>query len=40
MGALQRETIVFVLEMREVLTPEQQVRFDATVTATLTQPGR
>ena len=40
MGALQRETIVFVLEMREVLTPEQQARFDATVTATLTQTGQ
>lgn len=40
MGALQRETVVFVLEMREVLPPEQQARFDATVTATLTQPGR
>ncbi|WP_306015459.1 Spy/CpxP family protein refolding chaperone [Oceanicaulis sp. MMSF_3324] len=40
MGALQRETIVFVLEMREVLTAEQQARFDATVTATLTQTGQ
>jgi len=37
MGALQRETIVFVLEMRDVLTPDQQAQFDATVTATLTQ---
>lgn len=40
MGALQRETIVFVLEMRGVLTPEQQARFDETVTATLTQSRR
>lgn len=39
MGALQRETIVFVLEMRGVLTPEQQARFDETVTASLTQTG-
>ncbi len=38
MGDLQRETIVFVLEMRETLTPEQQARFDQTVTASLTQP--
>ncbi|MCP2678891.1 periplasmic heavy metal sensor [Maricaulaceae bacterium NA33B04] len=38
MGDLQRETIVFVLEMRETLTPEQQARFDQTITASLTQP--
>ena len=38
MGHLQRETIISVLEIRAVLTPEQQVRFDATITASLTHP--
>jgi Spy/CpxP family protein refolding chaperone len=38
MGHLQRETIISVLEIRDVLTPEQQVRFDATITASLTDP--
>jgi len=38
MGHLQRETIISVLEIRGVLTPEQQVRFDATITASLTDP--
>ncbi len=38
MGDLQRETVIFVLEMRDVLTPEQQALFDQTVTASLTQP--
>lgn len=38
MGDLQRQTIVFVLEMRDTLTPEQQARFDETITSSLTQP--
>ncbi len=38
MGHLQRETIISVLEVRSVLSPEQQVRFDATITASLTDP--
>lgn len=37
MGALQRETIGYVFEIRETLTPQQQARFDATVTASLTE---
>lgn len=35
MGALQEETIRHVLAMREVLTPEQARRFDATVSKAL-----
>lgn len=38
MGELQMETIRYVFEIRAVLTPDQQVRFDATVTAYLTDP--
>ena len=37
MGALQTETIRHVLAVRELLTPEQQVRYDAVVTASLTE---
>ncbi|PKP82702.1 MAG: heavy metal resistance protein [Alphaproteobacteria bacterium HGW-Alphaproteobacteria-18] len=37
MGELQMETIRYVFEIRETLTPEQQARFDATVTAYLTE---
>ncbi|KCZ97114.1 hypothetical protein HPO_16665 [Hyphomonas polymorpha PS728] len=37
MGELQMETIRYVFEIRETLTPEQQTRFDATVTAYLTE---
>lgn len=37
MGELQMETIRYVFEIRETLTPEQQVRFDATVVAYLTE---
>jgi len=40
MGELQKETILHVFDMREVLTPEQQVRFDETVTASLTEQER
>lgn len=40
MGELQKETILHVFEMRGVLTPEQQVRFDQTVTASLTEQER
>lgn len=36
MGAEQRETILHVLAMRSVLTPEQAVRFDETVVQSLT----
>ncbi len=35
MGVLQEETIQHVLAMREVLTPEQARRFDATVSKAL-----
>lgn len=38
MGELQKETIVHVLEMRKVLTPEQAARFDARVAEALTEP--
>ena len=40
MGALQKETIVHVLAMRSVLTPEQQARFDDTVVKSLTDAPR
>lgn len=38
MGELQKETIVHVLEMRKVLTPEQAAKFDARVAEALTDP--
>jgi len=38
MGELQKETIVHVLEMRRVLTPEQAAKFDARVAEALTEP--
>lgn len=38
MGELQKETIVHVLEMRRVLTPEQAEKFDARVAEALTDP--
>ena len=37
MGELQKETIVHVLEMRRVLTPEQAAKFDARVAEALTE---
>lgn len=40
MGELQTETIVHVLEMRRVLTPEQASRFDAHVGRALTEQPR
>ena len=36
LGDLQRATIVYVLEMRDVLTPEQQVVYDRKVREVLT----
>lgn len=38
MGELQKETIVHVLAMRRVLTPEQARKFDARVAEALTEP--
>ena len=35
MGALQKETILHVLAMRSVLTPQQAVQFDETVSKSL-----
>jgi Spy/CpxP family protein refolding chaperone len=40
MGELQKETILHVLAMRTVLTPEQAARFDATVANSLTGQAR
>lgn len=40
MGALQKATIAHVFDMRAVLTPAQAKKFDAEVTAALTQEGR
>lgn len=37
MGALQKETVVHTLAMREVLTPQQAAVFDATVVRSLTE---
>jgi hypothetical protein len=37
MGELQTETILHVLAMRQVLTPAQAARFDATVSRALTE---
>lgn len=37
MGQLQKETILHVLAMRQVLTPEQAQTFDATVVKALTE---
>lgn len=38
MGALQTETILHVLEMRSLLTPNQAVKFDARIAKALTEP--
>ena len=38
MGELQKETIVHVLAMRRVLTPDQARKFDARVAEALTEP--
>lgn len=38
MGRLQHETILHVLDMREVLTPEQQAQFDEIVRRELQRP--
>lgn len=40
MGALQKETIVHVLAMRAVLTPQQAAQFDETVVKSLTDEPR
>jgi Spy/CpxP family protein refolding chaperone len=40
MAALQKETIVHVLAMRAVLTPQQAVQFDDTVVKALTKEPR
>jgi Spy/CpxP family protein refolding chaperone len=40
MGALQKATITHVFDMRAVLTPEQAKKFDAEITAALTEEGR
>lgn len=39
MGELEKETILHVLAMRAVLTPEQAARFDQTVAKSLTEDG-
>jgi hypothetical protein len=38
MGDLQRETILYVLEVRSVLTPKQQQALDQKVFESLTAP--
>lgn len=38
MGELQKETILHVLEMRKVLTPEQAAKFDRRIGEALTEP--
>ncbi len=40
MSALQKETIVHVLAMRAVLTPQQTIQFDETVVKSLTENPR
>lgn len=40
MGELQKETILHVLAMREVLTPAQAAQFDETVARSLTEDGK
>lgn len=40
MGELQKETILHVLGMRAVLTPEQAAQFDQTVAKSLTEDAR
>ena len=40
MGGLQKETIIHVLAMRSVLTPEQTAQFDQTVVKSLTEDAR
>jgi Spy/CpxP family protein refolding chaperone len=39
MGQLQKETIVHVMQMRAILTPEQAARFDRRVSEALTEDG-
>ncbi|MFZ5684642.1 Spy/CpxP family protein refolding chaperone [Phenylobacterium sp.] len=40
MGALQKETILHVLDMRKVLTPEQAARYDRRISRALTEETR
>ncbi len=40
MGALQKETLEHLFEMRAVLDPEQAKRFDSTVVKALTADAR
>jgi Spy/CpxP family protein refolding chaperone len=40
MGALQKETILHVLEMRKVLTPDQAAKFDRRISEALTETGQ
>lgn len=40
MGELQKETVFYVLAIRDLLEPEQQVRFDRIITSTLTEQAR
>ena len=40
MGELQKETILHVLAMRAVLTPQQAAKFDETVAKSLTEDGQ
>lgn len=40
MGELQKETILHVLEMRKVLTPEQAARYDGRISESLTEDSR
>jgi len=37
MGELQKETILYVFEIRNLLAPEQQERFDRIITTSLTE---
>jgi len=40
MGELQKETILHVLDMRNVMTPEQAAKFDRRISEALTEPSR
>ncbi|MES2895957.1 MAG: periplasmic heavy metal sensor [Pseudomonadota bacterium] len=40
MGELQKETILHVLDMRKVLTPQQAAKYDRRIAEALTEDGR
>lgn len=40
MGELQKETILHVLDMRKVMTPEQAAKFDRRISEALTEPSQ